>query len=117
MASPVLTWYEALITGSGMITLVLVRMLYLFVTRIFTWLVLLARSSAAKDAEILISRHEVAVLRCQITTSRPGWPDRALLAALARLLPRALRLLPRRSRLVRWSAGSGMVAVIRRRRG
>jgi hypothetical protein len=66
-------------------------MLYLLITRIFAWLVLLARSSAAKDVEILILRHEVAVLRRQITTPRPGWPDRALLAALARLLPRVLR--------------------------
>jgi len=69
----------------------LVRMLYLLATHIFAWLVLLARSSAAKDVEILILRHEVAVLRRQITTPRPGWSDRALLAALARLLPRALR--------------------------
>jgi putative transposase len=66
-------------------------MLYLLITRIFAWLVLLARSSAVKDVEILTLRHEVAVLRRQITTPRPGWSDRALLAALARLLPRALR--------------------------
>jgi len=65
-------------------------MLYLLITRIFAWLVLLARSSAAKDVEILILRHEVAVLCRQITTPRPCWPDRALLAALARLLPRVL---------------------------
>jgi len=57
-------------------------MLYLLITRIFAWLVLLVRSSAAKDVEILILRHEVAVLRRQIITPRPGWPDRALLAAL-----------------------------------
>jgi hypothetical protein len=66
-------------------------MLYLLASRIFASLVLLARSSAAKDVEILILRHEVAVLRRQITTPRPRWPDRALLAALVRLLPRALR--------------------------
>lgn len=61
-------------------------MLYLLATRLFAWLVLLARFSAAKDVEILILRHEVAALRRQIATPRPGWPDRALFAALARLL-------------------------------
>jgi hypothetical protein len=66
-------------------------MLYLLITRIFAWLVLLSRSSAAKETEILLLRHEVAVLRRQIATPRPSWPDRALMAALARLLPRALR--------------------------
>ena len=52
---------------------------------------LLCRSSAAKNAEILILRHEVAVLHQQIATPKPSWPDRALLTALARLLPQVLR--------------------------
>lgn len=68
-----------------------VRMIYLFATRIFAWLALLCRSTASKNAEILILRHEVAVLRRQVTATKPSWPDRALLAALARLLPKALR--------------------------
>jgi hypothetical protein len=75
-------------------------------TEMLSWLVLLARSDAAKDAEILVPRHEVAVLRR--TTQRPTLTrvDRAFLSALARLLPiqlRQLRLVSSRT-LLRWHA-------------
>jgi transposase InsO family protein len=60
--------------------------------RVFGWLVLLARSDAAKDTEILVLRHEVAVLRRQVARPKPDWADRAVIAALAGLLPGHLRL-------------------------
>ena len=69
---------------------VLVRLIYRSLTTLLSWLALSARSSASKNAEILILRHEVAVLRRGNPKPKIDWADRAVLAALARILPKAL---------------------------
>ncbi|MEV0700866.1 hypothetical protein AB0I53_23555 [Saccharopolyspora sp. NPDC050389] len=66
-------------------------MIYLLAARTFARLALLRRSTATKNAEMLILRHEVTMPRRQVTAPKPAWPDRALLTALARLLPQRLR--------------------------
>ena len=72
--------------------LVLFRLLYLLMARLFAWLALLARNDTSKDVEILVLRHEVAVLRRQVARPKPDWADRAMIAALTRLLPSHLRI-------------------------
>jgi len=67
------------------------RPLYLIFIRLCGWLILLSRSSASKDAELLVLRHEVAVLRRTHPRRRLDWANRAVMAALIRLLPGWLR--------------------------
>ena len=64
------------------------RLLYLIFLRLLGLLVLFGRSSASKDIELLLLRHEVTVLRRSNPNPRLDWADRAVFAALVRLRPR-----------------------------
>jgi len=68
------------------------RLLYLIFIRLCGWLILLGRSPASKDIELLVLRQEAAVLRRTTLRPRLDWADRAVLAALIRLLPGSLRM-------------------------
>ena len=74
-----------------MITAVSLRLLYLIFSRLLGSLTLLSRATASKDIELLVLRHEVAVLRRTNPRPRLDWADRALFAALIRRLPAPLR--------------------------
>ena len=80
------------------------RLLYLVVQTALAWLGLLARRDASKDAEILILGHQLAVLRRQVARTRPSGADRALQAALSRLVPRSRwpRLFVTPETVLRW---------------
>ena len=67
------------------------RLLYMIFRQVLGLVLLLSRSSAGKDVELLVLRHEVAVLRRTHPRPRLDWADRAVFAALVRRLPRALR--------------------------
>ena len=67
------------------------RLIYLIFDRLLGWLLLLGRASASRDVELLVLRHEVAVLRRANLRPRLNWADRAVFAALIRRLPRVLR--------------------------
>ena len=74
-----------------MISAVLLRLLYPIFQHLLGLLLLLGRTSATKDVELLVLRHEVAVLRRTNPRPRLDWADRAVFSALIQRLPRALR--------------------------
>src|SRR3954466_10382441 len=74
-----------------MIPAVSFRLLYLIFQQVLGLLLLLNRTSTTKDLELLVLRHEVAVLRRANPRPRLEWADRAVFAALVQLLPRPLR--------------------------
>ena len=82
------------------------RFVFLLVTRVTAWLRLSQREEAWKTAEILILRHQLAVLQRQPGRVELNWADRALLAALVGVIPRSrrqgLRLLVTPDTMLRW---------------
>ena len=73
-----------------MIAAVSLRLLYLIFLQVLGLLMLLGRTASAKDVELLVLRHEVAVLRRTNPRPRLDWADRAVFAALIRRLPASL---------------------------
>ena len=66
--------------------------MYLIFSQVLGLVLLMGRTSAAKDIELLVLRHEVTVLRRQVSRPRLSWADRAVFAALTRSLSPACRL-------------------------
>ena len=63
------------------------RLIYQMFAKLLSWIVLHTRSDMSKEIEILVLRHQLAVLQRRTPRPRTTWTDRALIAALVRLLP------------------------------
>jgi putative transposase len=83
---------------------VALRLIYQMFAKLLSWMVLHARSSTTKEIEILVLRHQLAVLQRRTPRPRISWTDRAVIAALSRLLParRRLGLLVTPATILRW---------------
>jgi hypothetical protein len=83
---------------------VALQLIYLLFSKLLSWMVLRTRSDTVREIEILVLRHQLAVLQRRSPRPRIEWPDRALLAALIRLLPtdRRLGFLVTPSTFLRW---------------
>jgi hypothetical protein len=84
--------------------LIALRLIYQTFTKLLGWIVLRTRSDTTKGIEILVLRHQLAVLHRRTPRPRMSWTDRALLAALTRLLPvrRRLGLLVNPATILGW---------------
>src|SRR5215467_14215033 len=83
------------------------RLLYLFITRALAWLRLAQRDESCKSAEILLLRHQLAVPQRQVDANpKVNWADRALIAALLGVIPKArragLRMIVTPDTVLRW---------------
>src|ERR687890_739670 len=80
------------------------KLIYQMFAKLLSWMVLHARSNAANEIEILVLRHQLAVLQRRSPRPQIGWADRALVAGLARLFPtrRRLGFLATPATILRW---------------
>ena len=80
------------------------QLIYQMSSKLLSWIVLRTRSDTTKEIEILVLRHQLALLQRRTPRPRVTWTDRALIAALTRLLPlrRRLGLLVTPATILRW---------------
>ena len=86
------------------ILLMALRLIYQIFSKLLGWIVLRTRSDTTKEIEILVLRHQLAVLQRHAPRPRFSWADRALLSSLTRLLPirRRRGLLVTPATILRW---------------
>ena len=89
-----------------------VKLIYQMFAKLLSWMVLHARSDTANEIEILVLRHQLAVLRRRTPRPQIRWSDRAVIAALTRLLPACRRrgLLVTPATILRGTAASSAAA-------
>jgi hypothetical protein len=83
---------------------VALRLIYVMFSKLLGWMVLRIRCVTSKEIEILVLRHQLAVLQRRTPDRRMSWTDRGVIAALVRLLPvhRRHGMLVRPSTMLRW---------------
>jgi transposase len=83
---------------------VTVKLIYQMFAKLLSWMMLHARSDTTNEIEILVLRHQLAILQRRTPRLQIRWSDRAVIAALARLLPARRRhgLLVTPATILRW---------------